>query len=160
MTSVAQIVTEIVPARSGRTPKSGGSNSGAQRVPVMKSMKLISRKNSIAGWSSAMTMPTVVATEMNAQTTRDDLDPVLAEAPLAGAQPGNRLGARVGDAVRRHDRLALAAERRGERVLRGLRARPRCGGMKSAASVIAALLSRMYCTKAATSGLASDSFFT
>ena len=73
MTSVAQIVTEIVPARSGSTPKSGGSKSGAQRVPVMKSMKLISRKNSIAGSSSAMTIPIVVATEMNAQATSPNL---------------------------------------------------------------------------------------
>ena len=103
MTSVAQIVTEIVPARSGRTPKSGGSKSGAQRSPVMKSMKLISRKNSIAGSSSEMTMPTVVATETKAQSDEDDLDRVLAQTPLRAPQPGNRLRARGGDVRRGHD---------------------------------------------------------
>jgi len=34
-TAQAQIVTETVPATSGRTPKSAFAKSGAQRVPVM-----------------------------------------------------------------------------------------------------------------------------
>ena len=72
-TRLAQIATENVPARSGATPKSEFANRGAQRVPVMKSMKLISRKNSIAGWTSATTMPTVVATETAAQRSKDAL---------------------------------------------------------------------------------------
>ena len=92
MMSVAQIVTEIVPARRGRTPKSGGSNSGAQRSPVMKSMKLISRKNSIAGSRSAMTMAIVVPTETKAQATRDHLIMSSPQRALAGAQPANRAG--------------------------------------------------------------------
>ena len=49
----------------------------------MKSMKSTSRKNSIAGTSSAMTMPTVVATETQRAEDEDALDDVLAPAPLA-----------------------------------------------------------------------------
>ena len=45
---------------SGMTPKCCGSNSGAHSVPVRKSTSETSRKNSIAGWKSASTIPTVV----------------------------------------------------------------------------------------------------
>ena len=53
---------------SGSTPKWAGSNSGAHSVPVRKSTIETSPKNSNAGRKSAKTMPTVVATEISAQT--------------------------------------------------------------------------------------------
>ena len=57
-----------VPTRSGRTPKLAGSKSGAQFVPVKKSIGLTVRKNSIAGKSSETTIPTVVTIEISAQS--------------------------------------------------------------------------------------------
>jgi hypothetical protein len=62
-----------VPAISGRTPKLDGWNSGAQFVPVRKSTIETSWKNSNAGTNSAMTIPTVVATETKAQRARTTL---------------------------------------------------------------------------------------
>ena len=69
-TRQAQPVTRSVPATSGSTPNAGGSKSGAQSVPVRKSTIETSRKNSIAGTKSATTIPTVVATDTNAQRAR------------------------------------------------------------------------------------------
>jgi hypothetical protein len=78
-------VTERVPTRSGRTPKSGFAKSGAQRSPVKKSTIEISRKNSIDGCRSATTMPTVVRTETRAQRART---------PLIASSPRRRRSAR------------------------------------------------------------------
>ena len=72
-TSAPIAVTSSVPATSGRTPKWAGSNSGAHSVPVRKSTIETSWKNSIAGRKSAITIPTVVATEISAQTARTTL---------------------------------------------------------------------------------------
>src|SRR5215207_3199165 len=72
-TRQAQAVTSNVPATSGSTPNEAGSNSGAQSAPVRKSTIETSRKNSIAGSNSATTMPTVVATDTNAQRARTTL---------------------------------------------------------------------------------------
>jgi hypothetical protein len=66
-------VTLIVPDTSWSTPKLAGSKSGAQFVPVRKSTIETSWKNSNAGTKSATTIPTVVATEMRAQTARTPL---------------------------------------------------------------------------------------
>src|SRR3712207_5948857 len=65
-TTSAQTVTRIVPVTRGNTPNSGLANSGAHDVPVRKSTRLTSPKNSIVGTSRASTMPTVVATDTSA----------------------------------------------------------------------------------------------
>src|ERR671911_2853553 len=77
-TTQAQIVTERVPTRSGRTPNDAGSNRGAQRSSVKNSVSETSRKNSIDGSSRAATIPTVVATETKAQRART---PLIASSP-------------------------------------------------------------------------------
>src|SRR5688572_22958826 len=72
-TSAAIAVTTSVPETSGRTPKCAGSKSGDQFVPVRKSTTEIDWKNSNAGTNSAITIPTVVATEMSAHSARTPL---------------------------------------------------------------------------------------
>jgi hypothetical protein len=62
-TSNAIPVVQRVPTRSGTTPKLAGTNLGAQRVPVKKSMIGTCRKNSIAGTRSDQTIPIVIKTE-------------------------------------------------------------------------------------------------
>ncbi len=57
-----------MPPISGSTPNCAGSKSGAHSVPVKKSTTETSPKNSNAGTKSATTIPTVVATEISAQT--------------------------------------------------------------------------------------------
>ena len=70
---LAIVVTSSVPPISGSTPNFAGSKSGAHSVPVKKSTTETSPKNSNAGRKSATTIPTVVATEISAQTPRRTL---------------------------------------------------------------------------------------
>src|SRR5687768_14505467 len=84
-TSAAIAVTTSVPETSGRTPKCAGSKSGDQFVPLRKSTIEIDWKNSKAGTNSAITIPTVVATEMSAQRART---------PLTTSSPSRRRLAR------------------------------------------------------------------
>ena len=63
----AQKVVVSVPVISGKTPKAGGSKSGAHLVVVKNSAGETSVKNSKLGTSKATTMPTVTRIEINAQ---------------------------------------------------------------------------------------------
>ena len=82
-------MTTNVAATSGRTPKWAGSKSGDQFVPVKKSIGLISEKNSIAGNRSDATMPSVVMTEMSAQTPSSTLITASPTRALRRAQVGD-----------------------------------------------------------------------
>ena len=108
-------MTENVPARSGRTPNDAGSKSGAQRSPVKKSTIETSRKNSIAGTTSAMTMPTVVRTETRAQRARTTLTTSSPQRLRVGAQPDRCRLRAYGCALCRHALLAAACGSRGSR---------------------------------------------
>jgi hypothetical protein len=82
-------VTSKVSTTSGRTPKAGGSNRGAQSVPVTKSTSETSPKNSIAGSKRATTIPTVVATEIRAQRART---PLMTSSPQRRRAARSRIG--------------------------------------------------------------------
>ena len=77
-------VTSSVPQMSGRTPKCGGSKSGAQFVPVRKSTIGISWKNSNAGTNSAIDDPDRRRDRDQRADAEDALDDVLARCGGAG----------------------------------------------------------------------------
>ena len=146
------MVTLIVPETSWRTPKLGGSKSGDQFVPVRKSTIETSWKNSNAGTKSAITIPTVVATEISAQMPRATLT-TSSPYRLRLARSRGSAPAVMSDEANDYPRAAS----------KSLFAFVNCSsvsGTNCEASAIAASLSRMYCMNASTSGRASASFFT
>jgi hypothetical protein len=135
---------------SGSTPKRAGSKSGAQSRPVRKSTTEISEKNSKAGTNSAITIPTVVATEISAQTART---------PLTTSSPMRRRWARSRSSV---PAVRSGADNYPSAASRSLFAFSTCSSVSGtywAASATSVALSIMYRTKASTSGRCSDSVF-
>ena len=121
-------------------------------MPVRKSTIETSWKNSNAGTKSAITIPTVVATEISAQTARTPLTTSSPYRLRVARSRGSAPAVRSGEA--NYDPRAVS---------RSLFAFVSCSsvsGTNCEASAIAVSLSRMYCMNASTSGRGSASFLT